>query len=76
MKDAPLKFKWIQSALPNFFKKKDIERLNSAIEQARKSGIDWSVIIGVLLPLIISLFYGGNINIQSIIDAILALFNN
>ncbi len=50
--------------------------VGSAADQALNAGVPWGQILAAILPLVLSaLFGGGTLNIQAIIQAILALFN-
>lgn len=45
-----------------------------AVSKARAAGVPWMKILAILLPIALSIFTGGAIDIPAIIAAILALF--
>jgi hypothetical protein len=49
--------------------------LKAAVDKAVAAGVPWASIITTLLPLVVTFFTGGGINLQAIIAAILALIN-
>jgi len=48
-------------------------KLTDAIKQAQAAGVSLLTILAVLLPLVLSLFSGQKLDLQTIINAILAL---
>jgi uncharacterized membrane protein YqaE (UPF0057 family) len=48
-------------------------RVSEAVNKAQAAGVSLITIIAVLLPIVLSLFSGGSIDLQTIINAILAL---
>jgi hypothetical protein len=64
---------WILTAIAHHFGNDGVKKTTDAISKARAAGVPWLKILTTILPLILSLFSGGGISLQAIIDAILAL---
>lgn len=70
---APSGIAWALSGVAHVFGNEGIQKVTDAIVQARTAAVPWISILAALLPLVFSLFTGGTINLQTIIDAILKL---
>ena len=66
---------WVLNAIAHHFGNDAVQKVSDAISKARAAGIPWITILETLLPLILSIFSGGSVNIAAIIAAILALIN-
>lgn len=64
---------WLMTGITHYFGNEGVIKINDAISRTRGAGVPWLAILQVLLPLIASLLSGGTLNLQVIIDAILAL---
>lgn len=51
-----------------------VQKVRHAISDARAAGVPWLKILATVLPLLWTFFAGGGVDLQAIIDAILALF--
>ncbi len=66
---------WILNAIAHHFGNEGVQKVTDAIKKARAANIPWISIFATLLPLILSLFTGGKIDLAAIIAAIMALIN-
>jgi len=66
---------WVLNGIAHHFGNEGVQKVSEAIDKARQAGVPWLQIFATLLPLILSLFTGGKIDLQAIIAAILALIN-
>lgn len=65
--------RFIRDALRNKFTAEEVAEVDDAIDTARAAGVDWIKIFVAILPLVLSLFTGGTVDIQAIIALILSL---
>lgn len=71
--NEPSGIAWALTGVAHHFGNEAVQKTNDAITQARASGVPWSQILAALVPLILSVFTGGKIDMQTIINAILSL---
>ncbi len=65
----------VRGVMKRFYGADGADRIDGAIKRARAAGVPWLQIFAVLVPFIMQLFSGDKIDIQKIIEAILALLN-
>jgi hypothetical protein len=61
--------------LTHHFGNEGSQQVADAVAKAMAANVSWMSILNVIGPMIFGLFTGGTINLQGIIDAILALIN-
>lgn len=69
----PAGLPWILNGIAHHLGNRAVGQVNDAIQQVRTAGVPWIQIFSTLLPLVLSLFSGGTIDLAAIITAILAL---
>ena len=69
----PTGVSWALTAIAHHFGNAGVAKVNDAIAKARAASVPWAQIFAVLLPLVLSLFSGGSLDLAKIIEAILAL---
>jgi len=66
-------FDWLMSGIQLKYGKAGANKVLAATKQAVDAGVPWPAIIAVVVSLLMSAINGGGIDLQKIIDAILAL---
>jgi hypothetical protein len=66
---------WVLTGIAHHFGNEGVQKVSDAISQARAANVPWVTIFTTLLPLILNLFTGGKIDLNTIIQAILSLIH-
>ncbi len=69
----PTGLAFVLTAIAHHFGNAAVGQAHDAVLKARQANVPWLQILGTLLPLVLSLFSGGTIDLAGIIAAILAL---
>lgn len=66
----------IIASIRKFFGDAGASQVGGAIEKARTAGVPWLQILAAILPLLLSLFTGGGIDVAALVAAIMALIKS